>query len=88
MLSGELEVELIPTRYTGHAVSPLVMECPAVFTPAGLEPRWLFGKEVRNFNGKDYLMEYAFDAPFAIIKSMERRYRWKFDLSLKQPKKF
>ena len=46
---------------------------PAVFTPAGVGTEVAEGKEVRNFNGKDYLMEMAFDADFAIVKA------WKGD---------
>ncbi len=43
------------------------------FTPAGVGTEVAEGKEVRNFNGKDYLLEYAFDADFAIVKA------WKGD---------
>jgi 3-oxoacid CoA-transferase subunit A len=46
---------------------------PAIFTPAGVGTEVAIGKEVRNFNGKDYLMEYAFDADYAIVKA------WKGD---------
>jgi 3-oxoacid CoA-transferase subunit A len=46
---------------------------PAIFTPAGVGTEVAEGKEVRNFNGKDYLMEYAFDADFALVKA------WKGD---------
>jgi 3-oxoacid CoA-transferase subunit A len=46
---------------------------PAIYTPAGVGTEVAVGKEVRNFNGKDYLMEYAFDADFAIVKA------WKGD---------
>ena len=42
---------------------------PAIFTPAGVGTEVAEGKEVRNFNGKDYLLEYAFDADFAIVKA-------------------
>jgi acyl CoA:acetate/3-ketoacid CoA transferase alpha subunit len=38
------------------------------FTPAGVGTEVAEGKEIRNFNGKDYLLEYAFDADFAIVK--------------------
>jgi 3-oxoacid CoA-transferase subunit A len=44
-----------------------------VFTPAGVGTEVAIGKEVRNFNGTDYLMEYAFDSDFAIVKA------WKGD---------
>jgi 3-oxoacid CoA-transferase subunit A len=46
---------------------------PAVFTPAGVGTEVAAGKEVRNFNGKDYLLELAFEADFAIVKA------WKGD---------
>ena len=46
---------------------------PAIFTPAGVGPEVAEGKEVRNFNGKDYLMEMAFESDFAIVKA------WKGD---------
>ena len=46
---------------------------PAVFTPAGVGTEVAEGKEVRNFKGKDYLMELAFDADFALVKA------WKGD---------
>jgi 3-oxoacid CoA-transferase subunit A len=46
---------------------------PAIFTPAGVGTEVAEGKEVRNFNGKDYLMEYAFNSDFAIVKA------WKGD---------
>src|ERR1700730_90653 len=73
LLSGELEVELIPqgTLATRCMAAGYVM--PAIFTPAGIGTEIAEGKEVRNFNGKDYLMEMAFDADFAIVKA------WKGD---------
>jgi 3-oxoacid CoA-transferase subunit A len=46
---------------------------PAIYTPAGVGTEVAEGKEVRNFNGKDYLMEYALEADFAIVKA------WKGD---------
>jgi 3-oxoacid CoA-transferase subunit A len=61
LLSGELQVELIPQG------------TPAIYTPAGVGTEVGIGKEVRNFEGKDYLMEMAFDADFAIVKA------WKGD---------
>ncbi|HNP47560.1 MAG TPA: CoA transferase subunit A [Bacteroidia bacterium] len=73
MLSGELEVELIPQGTLATRCLAAGYGMPAVFTPAGVGTEVAIGKEVRNFNGKDYLMEYAFDAPFAIVKA------WKGD---------
>ena len=46
---------------------------PAIITPAGVGTAVAEGKEMRDFNGKTYLMEYAFDADFAIVKA------WKGD---------
>ena len=46
---------------------------PAIFTPAGVGTEVAIGKEVREFNNKAYLMEYAFDSDFAIVKA------WKGD---------
>src|SRR5574343_213279 len=73
MLSGELEVELIPQGTLATRCLAAGYGMPAIFTPAGVGTEVAEGKEVRNFNGKDYLMEYAFDSDFAIIKA------WKGD---------
>ena len=73
LLSGELEVELIPQGTLATRCLAAGYGMPAVFTPAGVGTEVADGKEVRNFNGKDYLMEYAFEADFAIVKA------WKGD---------
>lgn len=73
LLSGELEVELIPQGTLATRCMASGYGMPAVFTPAGVGTEVAKGKEVRNFNGTDYLMEYAFDADFAIVKA------WKGD---------
>jgi 3-oxoacid CoA-transferase subunit A len=73
LLSGELEVELIPQGTLATRCMAAGYGMPAVFTPAGVGTEVADGKETRNFNGKDYLMEYAFDADFAIVKA------WKGD---------
>lgn len=73
MLSGELEVELIPQGTLATRCLAAGYGMPAVFTPAGVGTEVAEGKEVRNFNGRDYLMEYAFEADFAIVKA------WKGD---------
>ncbi|HEX7847958.1 MAG TPA: CoA transferase subunit A [Chitinophagaceae bacterium] len=73
LLSGELEVELIPQGTLATRCMAAGYGMPAVFTPAGVGTEVAEGKEVRNFKGKDYLMEYAFDADFAIVKA------WKGD---------
>lgn len=73
LLSGELEVELIPQGTLATRCMAAGYGMPAIFTPAGVGTEVAEGKEVRNFKGKDYLLEYAFDADFALIKA------WKGD---------
>ncbi|GDX42550.1 MAG: hypothetical protein RL555_805 [Bacteroidota bacterium] len=73
MLSGELLVDLIPQGTLATRCLAAGYGMPAIFTPAGVGTEVAVGKEVRNFNGKDYLLEYAFDADFAIVKA------WKGD---------
>lgn len=73
MLSGELEVELIPQGTLAERCRAAQSGFPAFFTPAGFGTEVADGKETRNFNGKDYVMEMAFEADFAIVKA------WKGD---------
>ena len=73
LLSGELEVELIPQGTLATRCMAAGYGMPAIFTPAGVGTEVAEGKEVRAFNGKEYLLEYAFDADFAIVKA------WKGD---------
>jgi len=73
LLSGELEVELIPQGTLATRCMAAGYGMPAVFTPAGVGTEVAAGKELRVFNGKEYLLEYAFDADFAIVKA------WKGD---------
>jgi 3-oxoacid CoA-transferase subunit A len=77
LLSGELEVELIPQGTLATRCMAAGYGMPAIFTPAGVGTEVAEGKETRRFtfNGeeKEYLMEYAFDADFAIVKA------WKGD---------
>jgi len=73
LLSGELDVELIPQGTLAFRCMAAGYGMPAIFTPAGIGTEVAIGKEVRNFNGKDYLLEKAFDANFAIVKA------WKGD---------
>ena len=73
LLSGELEVELIPQGTLATRCMAAGYGMPAVYTPAGVGTEVAEGKEVRTFNGKEYLLEYAFDADFAIVKA------WKGD---------
>ncbi|MGI8581652.1 MAG: CoA transferase subunit A [Chitinophagaceae bacterium] len=73
MLCGELEVELIPQGTLATRCMAAGYGIPAIFTPAGVGTEVAIGKEVREFNGKQYLMEYAFEPDFAIVKA------WKGD---------
>ena len=73
LLSGELEVELIPQGTLATRCMAAGYGMPAIFTPAGVGTEVAEGKELRNFNGKDYLLEHAFDADYAIVKA------WKGD---------
>ena len=73
LLTGELEVELIPQGTLATRCMAAGYGMPAIFTPAGVGTEIAEGKETRSFNGKDYLMELAFDADFAIVKA------WKGD---------
>src|ERR1700741_186621 len=75
LLSGELEVELIPQGTLATRCLAAGYGMPAIYTPAGASTEVAIGKEVRNFKGKDYLLEYAFEADFAIVKA------WKGDTS-------
>ena len=73
LLSGELEVELIPQGTLATRCMAAAYGMPAVFVRAGVGTEVAIGKETRMFNGIEYLMEYAFDAEFAIVKA------WKGD---------
>ena len=73
LLSGELEVELIPQGTLATRCLAAGYGMPAIYTPAGVGTEVAAGKEIRNFNGKDYLLEYAFEARFALVKA------WKGD---------
>src|SRR5690606_8940781 len=73
LLQGELEVELIPQGTLATRIQMAGMGIPAFFTPAGYGTEVAEGKETRNFNGKNYLMELALHADFALVKA------WKGD---------
>jgi len=77
MLSGELEVELIPQGTLATRCLAAGYGMPVIYTPAGVGTEVAIGKETRkfNYNGeeKEYLMEHAFEANFAIVKA------WKGD---------
>ncbi len=73
MLSGELEVELIPQGTLAERCRAAQAGIPAFYTPAGYGTEVAIGKETREFNGKMYVMEQAFNADFSIVKA------WKGD---------
>lgn len=73
LLSGELLVDLIPQGTLATRLMAAGYGMPAIYTPAGVGTEVAEGKEVRNFNGKNYLLEHAFDIDFSIVKA------WKGD---------
>ena len=69
MLSGELEVELIPQGTLAERCRASQAGFPAIYTPAGYGTEVAEGKETREFNGKMYVLEHAFKADFAFVKA-------------------
>lgn len=75
LLSGELEVELIPQGTLAERCRAGGAGIPAFYTPAGFGTEVAEGKEVRYFDGKPYLLESWLKADFAIVKA------WKGDVT-------
>jgi 3-oxoacid CoA-transferase subunit A len=73
LLQGELEVDLIPQGTLATRIQMAGMGIPAFYTPAGYGTEIANNKEVREFNNKMHLMEYALHADFALVKA------WKGD---------
>ena len=73
MLSGELDVELIPQGTLAECCRAAQSGFPAIFTPAGYGTEVAVGKETREFDGKTYVLERAFKADFSFVKA------WKGD---------
>ena len=73
MLSGELEVELIPQGTLAERCRATGAGIPAFYTPAGYGTEVAEGKETREFDGKMHVLEKAFEPDFAIVKA------WKGD---------
>lgn len=73
MLSGELEVELTPQGTLAEKCRSAQAGFPAFYTPAGFGTEVADGKETREFNGKMYVLEYAYDSHFSFVKA------WKGD---------
>ena len=69
MLSGELEVDLIPQGSLAERCRAGGAGIPAFYTPAGYGTEVAEGKEVREFNGKPHILESALTADFAIVKA-------------------
>jgi 3-oxoacid CoA-transferase subunit A len=74
LLSGELEVELIPQGTLAERVRAGGAGIPAFFTPAGVGTEVAEGKEMRDFDGKTYLMENWLRADFSIVKAWKGDY--------------
>ena len=75
MLSGELDVELIPQGTLAERCRAAQAGFPAIYTPAGYGTEVAIGKETREFDGKMYVLEHAFKADFAFVKA------WKGDVA-------
>ena len=75
LLSGELDVELIPQGTLAERCRAAGSGIPAFYTPAGVGTEVSSGKETRDFNNKSYILEKAFNANFAIVKA------WKGDFA-------
>lgn len=69
VLSGELEVELLPQGTLAEKIRAGGAGIPAFYTPAGVGTTVAAGKEVRNFKGKEYLLEKALVADFSLIRA-------------------
>ncbi|MBA4538193.1 CoA transferase subunit A [Bacillus aquiflavi] len=73
VLSGELEVELVPQGTLAEKIRAGGAGIPAFYTPAGVGTPIAEGKEIRIFNGKEYLLEEAYTADFSLVRA------WKGD---------
>ena len=73
MLTGELDVTLIPQGTLAECCRAAQAGIPAFYTPAGYGTEVAEGKETRDFNGKMHILEHAFKADFALVKA------WKGD---------
>ena len=72
-LSGELELEFVPQGTLAERIRAGGAGIPAFYTPAGVGTKLAEGKEVRSFNGKEYVLESALHADFSFVKA------WKGD---------
>lgn len=69
LLSGEIEVELTPQGTLAEKIRAGGAGIPAFFTPAGVGTIIAEGKEVREFNGKEYILEESLTADFSLIRA-------------------
>ena len=75
LLNGELEVELIPQGTLAERCRAAGAGIPGFYTPSGVGTEIATGKEIKIFNGKEYLLELAFNSDFSFIKA------WKGDMA-------
>lgn len=73
VLSGELEVQLVPQGTLAEKIRAGGAGIPAFYTPAGVGTPIAEGRETREFNGKEYLLEEALTADFSLVRA------WKAD---------
>jgi 3-oxoacid CoA-transferase A subunit len=73
LLQGELDVELVPQGTLAERIRAGGAGIPAFYTPAGVGTEVAEGKEIREFDGKQYLMEQSLQADFSLVKA------WKGD---------
>ncbi|MBM6619971.1 CoA transferase subunit A [Bacillus suaedaesalsae] len=73
VLSGEIEVELVPQGTLAEKIRAGGAGIPAFYTPAGVGTPIAEGKETRVYNGKEYLLEEAYTADFSLVRA------WKAD---------
>ena len=71
VLSGEIEVELVPQGTLAEKIRAGGAGIPAFFTPAGVGTPIAEGKEIRVFNGKEYLLEEAYQADFSLVRAQK-----------------
>ncbi|GGJ96366.1 putative succinyl-CoA:3-ketoacid coenzyme A transferase subunit A [Lentibacillus kapialis] len=69
VMSGELEVELVPQGTLAERMRAGGAGIPAFYTPAGVGTQIAEGREVRSFNGKEYLLEKAITADFGLVRA-------------------
>lgn len=74
VLSGELEIELTPQGTLAEKLRAGGAGIPAFYTPTGVGTLVAQGKDIRNFDGREYVLERALKADFAIVKA------WKGDV--------